>query len=143
MRISSGNYLINLDERIPNPNIFTADPISLPMKVTITSLELKSPWKFFSLSYQAMKILQQLATTKCVKKKTTGFWTSHYTMTLWENENDLKAFSKSGQHLDAMKKGGSFAKEIRILTIDATELPNWKDAKAMLKEKGRVFNYVR
>jgi hypothetical protein len=113
------------------------------MKVTITSLELKSPWKFFSLSYQAMKILQQLATTKCVKKKSTGFWTSHYTMTLWENENDLKAFAKSGQHLESMKKGSSIAKEIRILTIDADELPNWKDAKAMLKEKGRVFNYVR
>lgn len=113
------------------------------MKVTITSLELKSAWKFFSLSYQAMKILQQLLATKCMKKRSTGFWTKHYTMTLWENESDLKAFAKSGQHLESMKKGNSIAKEIRILTIDATELPDWKNAKALLKEKGRVFNYVR
>ena len=113
------------------------------MKVTITSLELKSPWKFFSLSYQAMKILQQLATTNCVKKKTTGFWTTHYTMTLWKSEEDLKAFSKSGEHLAAMKKGNQIATEIRILTIDASDLPDWKKAKMMLKEKGRVLRYDR
>ena len=113
------------------------------MKVTITSLELKSPWKFFSLSYQAMKILQQLQKTNCVKKKTTGFWTTHYTMTLWRSEEELKAFSKSGRHLEAMKTGNQIAKEIRILTIDATELPDWNQAKIMLKEKGRVLNYDR
>ena len=67
----------------------------------------------------------------------------HYTMTMWENENDLKDFAKSGHHLEAMKMGSSIAKEIRILTIDATELPNWKEAKALLKEQGRVFSYVR
>jgi hypothetical protein len=111
------------------------------MKVTITSLELKSPWKFFSLSYQAMKILQQLAKTNCVKKKSTGFWTKHYTMTLWNTEDDLKTFAKSGQHLESMKKGGQIAKEIRTLTIDASQLPNWKEAKALLKEKGRVVHY--
>jgi hypothetical protein len=111
------------------------------MKVTITSLELKSPWKFFSLSYQAMKILQQLAKTDCVKKKSTGFWTKHYTMTLWKTEEDLKNFAKSGQHLDSMKKGGVIAKEIRTLTMDASDLPTWKEAKALLKEKGRAIRY--
>jgi hypothetical protein len=111
------------------------------MKVTITSLELKSPWKFFALSYQAMKIIQQLASTHCVKKKTRGFWTKHYTMTLWRSEEELKAFSRSGEHLAAMKKGNQIAKEIRILTIDAADLPKWNDAKIMLKEKGRVLRY--
>lgn len=111
------------------------------MKVTITSLELKSPWKFFSLSYQAMKILRQLSGTNCVKKKSTGFWTRHYTMTLWNTEQDLKAFARSGQHLNAMKNGASIAREIRILTIDAKELPTWKIAKLLLKEKGRIFSY--
>jgi hypothetical protein len=111
------------------------------MKVTITSLELKSPWKFFSLSYQAMKILQQIGKTNCIEKKSTGFWTKHYTMTLWETETDLKTFAKSGKHLESMKKAGEIAKEIRTLTIDATTLPNWKYAKALLKEKGRIVRY--
>jgi hypothetical protein len=111
------------------------------MKVTITSLELKSPWKFFSLSYQAMKILQQLATTDCVEKKSTGFWTKHYTMTLWKTEGDLKNFAKSGKHFESMKKGAQIAKEIRTLTMDATKLPNWKEAKAVLNEKGRIIRY--
>jgi hypothetical protein len=111
------------------------------MKVTITSLELKSPWTFFSLSYQAMKILQQLAKTDCIQKKSTGFWTMHYTMTLWKSEADLRNFAKSGQHLESMKKGGQIAREIRTLTMDATQLPSWKDAKSLLKEKGRSIRY--
>ena len=111
------------------------------MKVTITSLELKSPWSFFSLANQSRKILQQLKGTPVQKTKTMGFWTRHYTMTLWENEADMKAFARSGEHLNGMKMAGKFSKEIRILTIDAAQLPNWKAAKQMLLEKGKVYKY--
>ena len=111
------------------------------MKVTITSIELQSPFKFFALSYSAMKIMTQLRATNYVKKKTIGFWTKHYTMTLWENENDLKSFAKSSHHLAAMKKGSTIAKEIRTLTIEADQLPNWKNSKLLLLQKGRAVTY--
>ena len=65
----------------------------------------------------------------------------HYTMTLWESEEDLKAFAASGAHLEAMKKGASIAREIRTLTIDATELPDWKTAKKMLEKEGKSITY--
>ena len=103
------------------------------MKVTITSIKLKSFFKFFPLSLYALKIMQQLNATDCVKMKKKGFGTLHYTMTLWESEAQIKAFARSGAHLDAMKKSGTIAKEIKALTIDATELPDWKTAKEMLK----------
>src|SRR5688500_4883894 len=111
------------------------------MKVTITSIELKSPFKFFALSYRAMNILKQLSATNCLKKKSRGFWTKHYTMTLWENEHDLKTFAKSGSHLEAMKNSASIAKEIRTLTLDADKLPDWKEAKSLLKKQGRALNF--
>ena len=65
----------------------------------------------------------------------------HYTMTLWESEEDLKAFAASGAHLEAMKKGASIAREIRTLTIDGEQLPDWKTAKELLKKEGKGIMY--
>jgi hypothetical protein len=61
-------------------------------------------------------------------------------MTLWNNENELKEFATSGAHLEAMKISKKIAKEIRTITIDADNLPNWKEAKKLL-EKGKVITY--
>lgn len=109
------------------------------MKATITSIQLKGPLKFFILSVEALKIIKQLQTTNCKAFKKRGVWTKHYTMTLWNNESELKEFSKSGAHLSAMKKSKQMAKEIRTITIDAETLPSWKEAKKLL-ENAKVLN---
>lgn len=103
------------------------------MKVTITYLELKSPLKFFALSAKALRIVKQLRATNCSEFKKRGIWTKHYTMTLWNNDNELKDFARSGAHLDAMRKSKDIAKEIKTLTIDADKLPTWKEAKKLLE----------
>lgn len=110
------------------------------MKATITSIELKGPFKFFALSVQAMSIVKQLKATNYKDFKKKGFWTTHYTMTPWSNETELKAFAKSGAHLAAMKTSGKIAKEIRTITIDADSLPQWKEAVNILKN-GKVYKY--
>ncbi|HNL08662.1 MAG TPA: hypothetical protein PKH93_13885, partial [Chitinophagales bacterium] len=94
------------------------------MKATITSIELKGPLKFFALSATALSIIKQLKATNCKDFKKKGIWTKHYTMTLWNNESELKEFAKSGAHLDAMKKSKQMAKEIRTITIDTETLPS-------------------
>jgi len=111
------------------------------MKITITSIRLRSPFKFFPLSLYALHILRQLKSTNCIEFKKTGLWTMHYTMTLWKSEEDLKAFAASGAHLEAMQKGAKIASEIRTLTMDAAQLPDWKTAKAMLLKQGSVVKY--
>lgn len=111
------------------------------MKVTITSIELKSPFKFFPLSLYAWRILRQLKSTGYVAMKKSGLGLKHYTMTLWENETELKSFASSGAHLEAMKKSRKIAKEIRTLTMDADALPDWPKAKTLLQEKGRIIKY--
>lgn len=112
------------------------------MKATITSLELKSPWQFFALSSNALKILKQLKSTNHLDFKKRGFWTTHYTMTLWESAEDLRRFATSGAHLEAMKKSNKIAREIRTITIDADKLPSWKEAKALLNQ-AKVFNLLK
>jgi len=111
------------------------------MKVSITSIELKSPLHFFKLSFYALNISNQLKTSNCIEFRKKGFWTKHYTMTLWKNEEDMKAFAHSGAHLDAIKNAKILAKEIRSITIDANDLPNWRESQILLKSNGKSYNY--
>lgn len=110
------------------------------MKATITSIELKGPFQFFALSARAYSIMKQLKSTNYKDFKKRGIWTKHYTMTLWNSEEDLKAFSNSGAHLEAMKKTREIAKEIRTITIDAVVLPSWYEAKKLL-ENAKVMRF--
>jgi len=110
------------------------------MKATITSIELKGSLNFFALSCSAMKIMKQFKSTKYKGLKNKGMWTTHYTMTLWNSENEIKEFAKSGAHLEAMKKSSQIAKEIRTITIDADSLPDWKETKRILKS-GKVLKF--
>ena len=110
------------------------------MKATITSIELKGPLKFFGLSINGLKIARQLKATNYKEFRKTGFWTKHYTMTLWSNEDELRDFARSGAHLEAMKKGSQIAKEIRTITIETESLPDWKEAKRLLQE-AKVFKF--
>ena len=110
------------------------------MKATITSLELRKPWDFFNLSWQALKISRQVKTSGCLEFQKRGIWMKHYTMTLWPDESTMRNFAGSGAHLEAMRNSRKIAREIRTLTIDATELPNWKKAKHLLQQ-GKVIVY--
>lgn len=111
------------------------------MKVTITSLHLRRPWHFFPLSLYAMRILKQLKATNCKEVKTRGVGSIHYTLTLWDSDQELKQFARSGEHLEAMKKSRKISREIRIHTYDADALPSWAEAKRLLVEEGRLLSY--
>lgn len=88
-----------------------------------------------------MKILPQLKQANCKAFKKQGKWINHYTMTLWQNADAITTFARSGAHLEAMKKSAEMAKEIRTLTIDADQLIDWKTAKKLLKEEGKLLTY--
>ena len=111
------------------------------MKVSITSILLKSPFHFFSLSYKALGIMRQLKKSGAVQVKTKGFWTLHYTISLWNNEDEMKAFVLSGKHLKAMKESKQIAKTICTYTYDAEQIPGWKTAKSLLKENGKQLHF--
>jgi hypothetical protein len=112
------------------------------MIVTITSLKLRSLFGFFRLSLHGLRISRQAKSEPgFVKMKNTGSGYTHYTLTAWESEADLKRFSRTGAHLDGIKQGKSLAREIRIFTFPSDSIPDWKEAKRLVAEKGRVISY--
>jgi hypothetical protein len=115
------------------------------MIVTITSIKLKSIWKFFALSYYALSISKQVVKQKgFLKFKKTGIGKLHYTLTAWETEEDMKAFAyQGGAHQESMKASAGLASELRTYSYSAEKLPDWKEAKSLLMEKGNVLRYYK
>jgi heme-degrading monooxygenase HmoA len=112
------------------------------MVITITSLKLRHWWSFFKLSLWGLKIVQQTKTQKgFIEMKNTGFGYLHFTLSVWETEADVKNFARSGAHLEATKQSRKLATEIRIYTFRSDEIPDWKDAKRLLFERGKVFSF--
>lgn len=103
------------------------------MIVSITKIELHSYSKlgaFFKFNSQIIKELQQ---SECKKYKVTGNWNLKvwYTMTLWENENDINDFYRNGKHLEAMKQSNTFSSKIQSHRIQNEEVLSWKEAKKL------------
>ncbi|MES2617741.1 MAG: DUF3291 domain-containing protein [Bacteroidota bacterium] len=112
------------------------------MYITITSIELKNLFKFFGLAKYALDILKQLKKEQGFTAfRKTGIGKTHYTLTAWESEADLKRFARSGAHLTAMKASADLAASISTYTFQSDTIPNWKAAKVMLQEKGKKMNF--
>jgi hypothetical protein len=112
------------------------------MIITITSIKLKSLWHFFRLSYFGFTIVGQTKSQKgFIKLKNTGSGYLHYTMSCWQQEEDVKLFARSGAHLHAMRQAAKISTEVRIYTFAGEKMPDWKDAKTLVMEKGKVFTY--
>lgn len=111
------------------------------MILTITLIELRSPLLFFKLSAYHIKITKQAKNASCISIKSTGFWTSFYTMTLWESTEAMKNFARSGLHLEAMKLSSTIAREVRTLSIESNSLLSWNEAKEKLRSSGKILKY--
>lgn len=112
------------------------------MVVTVTSIKLKSVWYYFKLTMYGYKIVKQLKLEKgFIKMKNTGFGYEHYTVSAWQSEEDIKRFARNGAHADAMKHASDIALEVRTYTYSSENIPQWKEVKELLKDKGKVINY--
>jgi hypothetical protein len=101
------------------------------MIVSITKIELISYSKLVSFLKFNGQIIDELKQSKCRKYKLTGSWNlkTWYTMTLWENENDINDFYRNDTHLEAMKKSKIFSSEIQSHRVLNDDLMSWKEAK--------------
>ncbi len=112
------------------------------MIINVTSIRLRSLWKFFALSYNGMMIVKQTRSQPgFIRMKNTGFGYDHYTLSVWEDQKSLREFAKSGAHLDAMKKSALLATEIRTFSYESDRIPDWKEVKQLLQNNGKVFRY--
>jgi heme-degrading monooxygenase HmoA len=112
------------------------------MIINVTSIKLKSVWLFFRLTMHGFKIQQQAKKSKgFIKMKNTGFGYDHFTLSVWENSEDLKSFAVSGAHKEAMKISRELAREIRTYTYTAENIPGWSDVKKLLQSNSKVITY--
>ena len=105
------------------------------MIVSITKIELISYSKLFAFFKFNGQIINELKQSKCKKYKITGSWNLKvwYTMTLWENENEINDFYRNGTHLEAMKLSKTFSSKIQSKRIQKEYLFSWKEAKNIFK----------
>ncbi len=104
------------------------------MILSITKIELNSYSKLIPFFKFNGQIINELKQSKCKKYKITGSWNLKiwYTMTLWENENEINDFYRKGTHLEAMKQSQSFSSKIYSIRIHKENLMSWKEAKKLL-----------
>lgn len=103
------------------------------MYVSITRLKLSSPVGYIGLIRHVSGIKGQLKNSNCVRYRLKGFGLTHYTMSLWRSKEDIEAFTASEAHLNAMRMGAKFTREIKVLTIDSTNLVPWNEARALVE----------
>jgi hypothetical protein len=101
------------------------------MIVSVTKIELISYSKLIAFFKFNGQIIKELQHTQCKKYQVTGSWNLKvwYTMTLWENEQDINDFYRNGTHLEAMKQSKKFSSKIQFHRIQKEDLMNWKEAK--------------
>lgn len=106
------------------------------MILSITKIELISHSKLIDFFKFNKQIIDELKKSKCKKHSLTGKWNLKvwYTMTLWENENDINDFYRNGNHLEAKKKSKKFSNNIQSHRVyNKTEnLMDWKKAKKIV-----------
>jgi hypothetical protein len=103
------------------------------MIVSITKIELNSYLRlpaFFKFNGQIIKELKQ---SPFKKYKISGSWNLKvwYTMSLWEKEEDIANFYRSGTHLEAMKQSKTFSDKIKSTRVEREDLISWKEAKKL------------
>ena len=111
-----------------------AEP-DLQVIVSVTSIELKSPWLFFRLSWHGLHISRQArAHPGFIRMKNTGFGRLHYTLSAWTSEEEMHRFVRTGAHQRAMRETAKLSRVLRTLTYASETFPSWKEAKRLLAE---------
>ncbi len=111
------------------------------MIVVVTYFRLRSMIRGFELFLHEHRIKKQLRTANCKGYKSRAFLKDVYTMTMWENGEEMKRFAHSGAHLESMKSTARLGSQFCSVTFEASQIPPWKEAIARLEKDGRVLNY--
>jgi len=105
------------------------------MILSITKIELNSYSKLLAFFKFNGQIIAELKQSNCRKFKVTGNWNCKiwYTMTLWENEDEINNFYRNGTHLEAMKQSKKFSSKINSVRVAKEDLMKWSEAKKLFK----------
>jgi hypothetical protein len=108
--------------------------------VSITRLRLRSAWYLLPFIIHAQRSSKQMTHSKSLKGKTLldkklTFWT----MSLWNNMSDLRAYTHSDAHKKAMPKLQQWCDEASVVhwEQEGIEFPDWQFAHQKMITEGR------
>lgn len=105
------------------------------MYVSITHIELTSPAKFFQLAASVRKMVRMAEKHHaCLEVKTHGFWTHHYTLSLWESKDEMDTFFSKNDLGSAFKSRHHWVRQVRNYAYQDDVLPTLVEAKVLLPE---------
>ena len=62
-------------------------------------------------------------------------WHTYWTLTVWENQDCMRAFRNKGSHLKAMKISRNIADELEYINWEADQIPTWDECKKRLHHR--------
>ncbi len=109
--------------------------------VSITRLRIRSVWFMPPFLLQTQRAIGQARSASgfidgsLLRDRDRTFWT----MTLWQQQRDMRAYIASGPHLSAMPKLLNWCDEACIVhwTQDGEALPGWPVAAERMRSEGR------
>ena len=106
--------------------------------VSLTLIHVRSIFAFRHFVPHAYKsFLAAKKFNTCLDVKTTAFgFYDHSTMSLWDDRTAMIEFLKSTKHREAMKVFDKIGTG-RVYSYEASQLPDWSEAKELLKTHGR------
>jgi len=114
------------------------------MIISLGKFQLNKLTKLFTFLKLSKQIEQQaLAAEGIIKVKLLGGnLRNFYVLTVWEDSESMMKFSRSGKHLEAVKKSKELSKEIRLLHYESDTIPSDKEAKIQLEKnpKTRIYD---
>ena len=109
------------------------------MYVSVTGLELKSPWQLPRFYWHAVRALRQAKRAPGnlhSDVKTVG--RVRHTLTAWRDRQAMCAFRYSDPHRSAIAAFGSFATG-KTCGFESDGLPSWEEALAYWRAHGRSY----
>lgn len=109
------------------------------MYVSVTGLKVKRFWHLPRFWWHAMRSFRQAQRAPGVRlvqvRNVKGY---QQTLTCWHSRRDMLNFMRSRPHIDAIRAFGDIATG-RTYGWEADAPPNWDDALAQWREKGRDY----
>jgi len=107
--------------------------------VSLTLIHVRSIFAFRHFVPHAYKSFRTAKNSNsCLDVKTTAFgFYDHSTMSLWDDRTAMVEFLISTEHREAMKVFDKIGTG-RVYGYEASHLPDWSEAKDLLKDHGRT-----
>jgi Domain of unknown function (DUF3291) len=106
------------------------------MIIVATELHVRSFWHFFEFAITSARSMKQAKKSAgCIYAVANNKgWKIGYTLTAWENKEQMLQFRNTGAHKEAMSKIRKLSQQYKTLQWESDKQPNWQEARIRLAD---------